>query len=64
MNTKIILFLLLMIGLILVGCTKDNDYSSYNQPAQQPANQYIGGACGVAAPDHNTIPNILKAENL
>ena len=50
MNAKILVLAVLVVGVLLAGCTKSNDYSgyaTYNNPQgqQQP---YVGGGCGVA----------------
>ena len=44
---KTILFLVLIVGVLLVGCSQQQDYSAYNQPQGQQQ-QYVGGGCGVA----------------
>ena len=55
---KTILFLVLVVGLLLVGCSSSSktDYSAYNQPAGQQQ-QYVGGGCGVAPQtDYESTP--------
>ena len=58
---RTILFLVLVLALLLIGCSKQSDYSAYNQPngQQQP---YVGGGCGVApSADYAAMPEISDA---
>ena len=50
MNAKLVVLLVLVVGVMLVGCNSanSNGYATYNQPQGQQQNQYVGGGCGVA----------------
>ena len=50
MNAKLVVLLVLVVGVLLVGCNSaSNDgYATYNQQQGQQQNPYVGGGCGVA----------------
>ena len=53
MKTKVLVLAVLVVGILLVGCSKGTSYdgyATYNNPQgqQQP---YVGGGCGVAPQD-------------
>ena len=68
MNAKLAIFVVLVIGVFLVGCaeSKPTGYTAYNQPQGQPqGGQYVGGGCGVApnAAYENTPINSIGSTN-
>ncbi|MBI4452397.1 hypothetical protein HY637_03135 [Candidatus Woesearchaeota archaeon] len=59
MNAKIVVLLVLVVGVLLVGCNSasSDGYATYNQQQGQQQNQYVGGGCGVAAEsDYEAVP--------
>lgn len=68
MNAKLIVFLVLVVGVFLIGCSQSptGDYSSYSQPQQQgqQQNQYVGGGCGVAAEAGYVLPSAGQSSGL
>ena len=55
----VIIAILVLVALLVLGCTKQSQYPSgyaaYGQQAQ-PNQGYVGGGCAVAGPD-NLIPS-------
>ena len=50
MNTKLVVFVVLLVSVFLIGCTSSQSkYTAYNQPQGQQQGQYVGGGCGVAS---------------
>ena len=60
MNIKTLVFGLLVVSVLLIGCTssQNSGYAAYNQPQGSPqqGNPNIGGGCGVASETGYTSP--------
>ena len=63
MNAKILVLLVLVVGVLLIGCNSasSNGYQTYNQQQGQQQNQYVGGGCGVAAETDYGVPSAGQA---
>ena len=63
MNMKTLVLGLLVVSVLLVGCTSSgqNGYAAYNQPQGSPqqGNPNIGGGCGVASETGYTSPVVV-----
>ena len=58
MKKSAVLILLLVLALLVIGCTRNQTptgYAAYGQPQQQQ-NPYYGGGCGVAPAENLGAP--------
>ena len=59
---KKLIAVLMILAILLIACgDKNTDYSNYNPEQQQK--QYVGGGCGVSAPEINDISIINNEMN-
>ncbi len=57
MKKIVILLVVVLLGVFLLGCSQQPNYSNYNQQPQGQQCQYVGGGCGVApAGDYENTP--------
>lgn len=46
---------IIILSLLVIACDKSPDYGNYNNPQEAPQQQYVGGGCGVSAPEIQEI---------